>query len=393
MERRRRCDNSPMHPPRRPRSDHFDRVTPTANGADVARREPRHWHLFCQVIDNWGDIGVSWRLASDLVHHGQSVTLWLDDASALKWMAPKDSVGIQVAPWPVGAVFSPSKSQWPDLPNVVIEMFGCRLSEGVEQFIGHVQGHSGNNASPLIWMNLEYLSAETHVHELHRLPSPVMSGPASGATKWFFYPGFSPNTGGLIHDHPAQDAVPSDGEEFGSTCSLFCYATPALADWVHAWQEAGFNLATWPGAGAHAVDALGQANIIRWQAVTQPEFDARLSQCMFNVVRGEDSLSRALWTGKPFLWHIYPQSDGAHVDKLNAFLDWGEAPEPVRQAHHIWNGVGVPRHAGDTSWVPTPLSADWPQWLTWAQAVQSKAKEIPNLTLSLIAFVQEVSTS
>ncbi|MEP7099809.1 MAG: elongation factor P maturation arginine rhamnosyltransferase EarP, partial [Burkholderiales bacterium] len=25
-----------------------------------------HWDLFCRVIDNFGDIGVCWRLAADL---------------------------------------------------------------------------------------------------------------------------------------------------------------------------------------------------------------------------------------------------------------------------------------------------------------------------------------
>jgi uncharacterized repeat protein (TIGR03837 family) len=46
-----------------------------------------------------------------------------------------------------------------------------------------------------------------------------------------------------------------------------------------------------------------------------------LSQCNFNIVRGEDSFVRAQLAGKPFIWHIYPQEDRAHETKLAAFLD------------------------------------------------------------------------
>ena len=46
------------------------------------------WDIFCRVIDNFGDIGVCWRLAADLSARGHTVRLWLDDAQALPWMAP-----------------------------------------------------------------------------------------------------------------------------------------------------------------------------------------------------------------------------------------------------------------------------------------------------------------
>ncbi|MEO7887531.1 MAG: elongation factor P maturation arginine rhamnosyltransferase EarP, partial [Polaromonas sp.] len=41
------------------------------------------WDIFCKVIDNFGDIGVCWRLAADLASRGHKVRLWVDDASAL----------------------------------------------------------------------------------------------------------------------------------------------------------------------------------------------------------------------------------------------------------------------------------------------------------------------
>jgi uncharacterized repeat protein (TIGR03837 family) len=71
----------------------------------------------------------------------------------------------------------------------------------------------------------------------------------------------------------------------------------------------------------------------------QDGFDEMLWACDFNVVRGEDSLVRALWAGQAFVWHIYPQDDRAHHAKLEAFLDWLQAPPSLRQFHRAWNGL------------------------------------------------------
>ena len=59
------------------------------------------WDIFCTVIDNHGDLGVCWRLTRQLRDAGQRVRLWVDDASALAWMAPTahQEPGIEVRPW------------------------------------------------------------------------------------------------------------------------------------------------------------------------------------------------------------------------------------------------------------------------------------------------------
>ena len=43
----------------------------------------KRWDIFCQVIDNYGDIGICWRLAADLAGRGREVRLWVDDPAAL----------------------------------------------------------------------------------------------------------------------------------------------------------------------------------------------------------------------------------------------------------------------------------------------------------------------
>ena len=79
------------------------------------------WDIFCQVIDNYGDLGVCWRLASQLGARGQQVRLWVDDARALSWMAPQGSPGVQVLPWPQQA---PADG----VGDVLIEAFGCEIT-------------------------------------------------------------------------------------------------------------------------------------------------------------------------------------------------------------------------------------------------------------------------
>ena len=55
--------------------------------------------------------------------------------------------------------------------------------------------------------------------------------------------------------------------------------------------------------------------------MTQHQYDMLLWCCDFNAVRGEESFIRAQWAGRPLVWHIYPQEEDAHWDKLNAFLE------------------------------------------------------------------------
>ncbi|MBM3387863.1 MAG: elongation factor P maturation arginine rhamnosyltransferase EarP, partial [Betaproteobacteria bacterium] len=154
------------------------------------------WDIFCTVIDNHGDLGVCWRLARQLRDAGQRVRLWVDDASALAWMAPNamldDASGIRVLPWPQATQTDQLADQPP--ADVWIEAFGCHIPEA---FVAH--GVASRAQQP-VWINLEYLSAEDWVARMHGLPSPIMSGPAKGWTKHFFYPGFTPETGGLLRE-------------------------------------------------------------------------------------------------------------------------------------------------------------------------------------------------
>ncbi len=324
------------------------------------------WDIFCTVIDNHGDLGVCWRLTRQLRDAGQRVRLWVDDASALTWMAPTahHEPGIEVLPW-VKACQADALQSLPPA-DVWVEAFGCEIPEA---FVA--QGVATRSHQP-VWINLEYLSAEDWVPRMHALPSPVMMGPAKGWSKRFFYPGFTPETGGLLRendllqrqqafDRGTWRAVQAPHLHLGRRLiSLFCYEPAALNQLLIQLADRGDHLLVTPGRPLAAVQqALARGvQVPSWSPrpyTDQDGFDQMLMACDLNFVRGEDSLVRALWAGQPFVWHIYPQQDNAHHAKLEAFLDWLRAPDSLRQFHRIWNGL----HGGELLIVDDATLGQW----------------------------------
>jgi uncharacterized repeat protein (TIGR03837 family) len=263
---------------------------------------------------------------------------------------------------------------------VVIEAFGCELPASYQAMLGQ-------KPQSCTWLNLEYLSAEAYVARMHGLPSPVLSGPAKGCTKWFFYPGFTAQTGGLLREPGLPPPQPAPGTQ-PLTVSLFCYEPVNLQPMLQRLSELpqAVHLKITAGRAQQAVAALGQIpalSRLTSQALPhmpQEAFDAMLQTSDWNFVRGEDSLVRALWAGKPFVWQIYPQHDGAHWDKLTAFLDVLSAPAVVRAWHLFWNAA----EAGPCP----PLSAsDWQIWQIWVHETQAVLRQQTDLTRQLVDFV------
>lgn len=369
------------------------------------------WDIFCEVIDNYGDIGVCWRLARQIAAHGQQARLWVDDASALAWMAPGQTEGVEVRPW---------KGRPPEgLPpgDVLIEAFGCDIPADWVQAVA---------TADTTWINLEYLSAEPYVERMHGLPSPVLSGPLAGWRKRFFYPGFTPATGGLLREPDlqqrqvafkreawlaAQGIRPEDGSQL---ISLFCYEPEALSSLLdrlarpHEHEEQDgpariTHLLVTAGRAAAAVQAAlrvqnpsgsssSSLRVHYLPRLSQEDYDHLLWACDLNFVRGEDSLVRALWAARPgpaaslqsiaFVWQIYPQDDQAHHAKLRAFLDWmlprGSAPDGLRAFHDIWNGLRAP---------PLPALA-LASWTEAAQTSRVRLLDQPDLWTQLQAMVR-----
>lgn len=368
------------------------------------------WDVFCRVIDNFGDIGVCWRLATQLAARGQRVRLWVDDASALAWMAPGGCPGVEVRDWHAAPPAAAERA-----PDVMVEAFGCEIAP---EFIAYSALSASATGQKPVWINLEYLSAESYVERNHRLPSLIMSGPAVGWTRWFFYPGFTPATGGLLREdtlmarrsafdrtswRAAHAAAFGTADEAGLWVSLFCYEPPSLPTLLqqlaHRSENQAIQLLVAPGRPAAAVRAAlhpdkvengfqripgkrEQLSISYLPPRPQPAFDEMLWASDLNLVRGEDSLVRALWAGQALVWHIYPQHDNAHQDKLQAFLDWLQAPASLRAFHAAWNAVdGTP--------LALPDAATLAEWTACVQAARARLLMQDNLVAQLLGFVAE----
>lgn len=302
------------------------------------------WDIFCTVVDNFGDIGVTWRLARQLVaEHSLTVRLWVDDLRAFERLCPQIDIdsaqqyqqGVEVRHWPAEWVHT-------DAADVVIAAFACNLPSD------YMDAMAAREHPPL-WLNLDYLSAEDWVVGCHGLPSVKYKT----VQKIFFFPGFQPGTGGLLrerglleqrrqfqNDTAAQrqflQGLGIERAPDAQLISLFAYENAGLASWldVLAAAEAPTHLlvpegrilgdvARWLEVETLTVGAIHQRQSLTVQVlpfVRQDQYDHLLWCCDFNAVRGEDSFVRAQWAGRPMLWHIYQQDEDIHLDKLDAFL-------------------------------------------------------------------------
>ncbi|WP_367372456.1 elongation factor P maturation arginine rhamnosyltransferase EarP [Pseudomonas lini] len=329
------------------------------------------WDIFCTVVDNFGDIGVTWRLARQLVaEHAVTVRLWVDDLRAFERLCPQIDInaaqqwqqGVEVRQW--SADWQPTEAA-----DVVIAAFACQLPSAYMEAMAERE-------KPPLWMNLDYLSAEDWVVGCHGLPSVKYKN----VQKFFFFPGFRKGTGGLLRESGLLERrrqfqqSPQAQREFlqglgidrapnAQLISLFAYENTGLASWLdtlaadstptHLLVPEGRilgDVTRWLGvdglkAGAvHVRDAL-TVQVLPF--VRQDQYDLLLWSCDFNAVRGEDSFVRAQWAGRPLLWHIYRQDEDIHLDKLDAFLTLYTQglSEPAREAI---SGLWRAWNAGET---------------------------------------------
>ncbi len=358
------------------------------------------WDIFCEVIDNLGDLGVCWRLACNLAARAQSVRLWIDDAASLAWMAPGGQAHIEVRAWPRHA----DELQAVPPADVLVETFGCSPPPCAIAHFFEAINQGPTCASPGFrrWINIEHLTAESFAERSHGLPSPVQHGPGRGQIRHFFYPGFSQATGGLLREaellqrkarfHRSEWlaclGIPHTGERL---VALFCYEPAALAALLErlAQDPQPSRLLVAADRSAAAVRrvlpdtlARGSLRIDFLPRMSQLDFDRLLWTADLNFVRGEDSLVRALWAAKPFVWQAYPQHDGAHHAKLEALLRTLQLPASLTRWHRLWNDDHAPGAL-------PPLALE--HWQPAVEAASTRLLNQPDLTTQLLRFVQQSS--
>jgi uncharacterized repeat protein (TIGR03837 family) len=250
---------------------------------------------------------------------------------------------------------------------VVIEAFAC---EPPPAYIDAMAAH----ARQPVWINLEYLSAESWVAGCHGLSSPH---PRLPLVKHFYFPGFDAGTGGLLRerDYDARREC-FDAAAFRTefrlparapdelTISLFSYANPAaLPLLLRAWANSPCPIHVLRPGSNEAARTTGNLTLHPLPFLPQRRYDELLWACDLNFVRGEDSFVRAQWAAKPFVWQIYPQAENAHLAKLEAFLSRHPAGPALRPFWQAWNGAS---------------SLDWPDFAARLPALAAPMRDWAN---------------
>ncbi len=302
--------------------------------------------IFCEIIDNYGDIGVVYRTAKELqkIFPNSKVRVFLNRLEEFK------KINSQVVDLPFQIIdnidyitFDYVKENFVELSTsqVIIEAFGCKIPDEYMEI-------AYENSELLI--NLEYLSAEDWIEDFHLQSSPLGRGKLK---KVFFMPGFTEKSGGIIADSNYLKRIEKvlknrdfytkkylgdiEDRDKKIVGTLFSYEKNfiTLFEDLKKLDRDVVILAM----GEKTQESLrkifqknseedfrnslkyGKIEIKFMNFLNQEEYEELINIVDFNFVRGEDSFIRAVLTGKPYMWHIYCQKEYAHMDKIEGFLD------------------------------------------------------------------------
>lgn len=365
---------------------------------------PKTIDIFCRVIDNFGDIGVCWRLAQSLPSE-PTIRLWVDDLISFNKIEPalapnlcrQKLNGIEINHW------HKQITEW-QAADLVIEAFACDLPDAYLQAMkGHTQ----------CWLNLDYLSAEKWVEAFHRQPSIQ----ANGVPKYFFFPGFTEKTGGLLRQHKLihneqekhsflKTLLPADAYAFYQhnkpvLINLFCYAHAPIDALLSALPKDKAVMIVLADTVAPQLETLAKklnstVYIQRLNFIVQSDYDCLLQAADINLVRGEDSFVQAHWAEKPMLWHIYPQDEAHHLLKLNAWLETISAPTWLRNLNNLWNQLGHTQSEAKQRKEFIALFANYAfdttgsaEWLSFQNSLYKQLDKQPSLSQQIVDFYEE----
>ncbi|MFW5432533.1 MAG: elongation factor P maturation arginine rhamnosyltransferase EarP [Methylophilaceae bacterium] len=322
--------------------------------------ESKQWDIFCKIVDNYGDIGVCWRLAKQLHNeHGLSIRLFVSDLAIARDILvgiddteTQQHEGVTIVRWDADTDFSVAAA-------VVLETFACDLPAA----------YLAQMTPETVWVNIDHLSAESWVSGFHALHGKHQE---TNLIRHFYFPGFKEDTGGLLREEgliTQRDAfqqsevlqnafwqsfgIENDASDF--KVSLFSYSNTPIDALLDALVNGKRHVSIFmPFNDCLPKQLLGNDNLAVGDCLkvgkltlhilpflTLDNYDKLLWACDVNFVRGEESWVRALWAAKPFIWQPYLQTDNAHLVKLNAFLkifyDHLALDQTIAALHQAWS--------------------------------------------------------
>lgn len=381
----------------------------------MSNKAGRHWDIFCRIVDNFGDIGICWRLSQQLVReHHQQVRLFIDNLAIASKIIPNLNTeltsqiinSIEICTWPkANENIKPAE--------VALETFSCELPT---TYLEAMQAST-------LWINLEYLSAEPWVADFH-----ARGSNNTKVTRHFFFPGFTDATGGLIRE---TDVFQTNNELANSQprqwdflqnhnlkhddalkVSLFSYFHAPIPSLLNAMAESNQRIdcyvpfssivpkvAEYFGVNSSQLNSIQTGekfsqknlNVTILPFLSQSDYDKLLAICDINFVRGEDSWIRAIWAANPFIWQPYLQTENTHFTKLNAFLDLFYSSCDETAKHSVYEV--------HTAWVAGNITV--PVWQTYLdnlpilkQYTLQRANQLAeqnDLAAKLVIFLQKLS--
>jgi uncharacterized repeat protein (TIGR03837 family) len=404
---------------------------------------PPDLDILCKVVDNFGDIGVVYRLAKSLsqLPEAPRIRLIVDKLDAFAALAPSVHVkasfqtvyGWDIYPWSGAGVAEARRAFTLRPARIIIECFACGRPDWLEELIFDPQAEAS------LIVDLEHLTAEAYAEEFHRLPSLTRS---STVRKAMFFPGFSPKTGGLLMDRDfllSLERAGSDPGRTGLRRELLAGlpapleevaepdrgARPALEErfWISVFgyeRDYGRAVADLAAFGRErpllALAAAGKSQACfrgAWEEAGRPfpllglpflpqeTWDSLVAACDFSIVRGEDSWSRAALSGRPFLWQAYPQEGRHQLVKVQAFLDrlrpYVAAPggtggafpalEALYLAFNDRESDGSGERGGERL---LPVLEAYSEILPGFRAFSASLAGNPDLAVNLVTFLHEI---
>jgi hypothetical protein len=338
-------------------------------------------HIFCTVVDNYGDAGVCLRLARHYARKGAQTTLVIDKPELIDQMMPnwrqEPCLSVRTnAPDPQSCLMDPSQSHRPTASDepfelTVIEAF--QFDAPQDYRIALEELHA--SGATIQRIALDYLATEPWAASHQGLMSPDLdvkrtladrgltvdpTGPA--ATRKWFAPSFDRQGFPLIHDDFIEA---SPRQRLQMRARLGASQEDDFLVMAFGYPDAPWDVLK-QAIYTHGLPP-GFQRAVFWYPkgleLTQDEFDVALQACDLNFVRGEDSFVRAHWAAAgrwqvPFVWQPYRQDGQAHADKLRAWLaqlgrlnQVGDPPSQVTSIGSLtlrFNGLGTEQSLAET---------------------------------------------
>ena len=274
-----------------------------------------HITVLCKVVDNYGDIGVCWRMCRRLkkIAPQNNISLVVDNFESFGKIEPRviarseatwQSIqieGIDIYNWhddnKCHNIFSDNDGE---RLSIILECFQCGRPDWMEKILFEEKLERTVHI-----IMIDYLTAEKYAEDFHCLQSLTRSAKVQ---KVNFMPGFTEKTGGLIIDDEWSQ-LPEWNEKGPVLVFTYTMGVGLIKD------SRSLN----NGAGSLR---LSKGPLLKpLPFMPQPEWDKMMKQCSALIIRGEESMSRACLSGIPFIWQAYPQSEEYQLVKVKALLE------------------------------------------------------------------------